>query len=404
MKRLFFATALAVGGLGVMMPTQNAMAQDVATVASAGKGIKWLAKRIYSLDLGTRVYEMEQDGVPTRSFVAVMTAEGALVQNYELAGGDSEGVNKVGRQAGFQILPYTVSITSDGRRLLSVGGIAFKNMNEAYKNVQSIDGYGIVNDSIWTVINNLQVLTFEWDENYSFNNTSRMRIDVVRADARLDILGASKPGHFLAVVGGGSFGFEKQLINDGEQSIAISQSDSVRYKKMFEKFEYQVGLEYNLPVLQTHRINAKVLLNGGYVKGHNFNQADQDYADAQNAEFQEVYDQGMASYNSQKEQYELANYEGQEISHQTYQDLTGNLPPDLEEVNYNVPEGRRTYMYLSPSLSYGGKFKNSKGLRYDISVFGNIPISDDYQGGGMNVDFAGSAARPLVGAGIKLKF
>lgn len=417
MKKLLFGAALTLTVAGTILPVQNLMAQEVASVGSIGKGVNWLAKRIYSIDVDTLAYDMEKDGVVDRQFVAVFTAKGALIQNYELSGSRS-GLDQISREAGMQILPYTVSVSNDGRKFLSVGAFAMKSMNTAYYTAGSTDG-GTYKDSFWTVMNSIEAVVYEYDDGLYNNNTETHKIKLVQAEVKLDILGSSKPGHFLALVGGGNVGWQKQsIVHDGGK-IYIAQSDSEEYKKMEMGAEYKIGLEYNLPMGKKNNLNASVMLNGGRIGGYNVdaneraqieqqNAAGLASADATNAQYQQSYNASVAQYEHEKEEYEQANFNGTSISDESYEALSGNYYPaapnyvDFKAVDYEAKRAARTYMYLSPKINFSGNI--NKGTSYELSVFGNIPLRDDVNNGGVKVDLSGSNARPIVGAGIKVKF
>lgn len=61
-------------------------------------------------------------------------------------------------------------------------------------------------------------------------------------------------------------------------------------------------------------------------------------------------------------------------------------------------------MYLSPSLGFSGKLGKKGRTKYDFSVFGNIPFKDEFKSGSTVIDLTGNNARPLFGAGLKVRF
>lgn len=421
MKKLLLGTALAVSSLAVLMPVQNAMAQNadnianVATVGSVGKGINWLAKRIFTLDIGTQAYEMQRDGVSAREYVAVFTMRGALIHNYEFNG--SEGVEKVGIEPGAQLLPYTVSITPDGRKLISIGAFSFRQMTKAFNKVEA--DYGKYDGDGWTVVNNMDFLVYEYDDSFGMNNTKVESFDLIRAEAKVDILGAAKPGHFLAVVAGGALGFEKQTITHGDDIFGLSELDGDDDKLGF-RAKYKVGLEYNLPMGKAGNLNTSLMLNGSRLAGYNFSQADYNQiqklnkegqleADTANEVNQTAYSQQVGEYNTTKASYEATHLDGVSISDDSYTSLTGINKPSkpatvkYDKTYYDAPEAARTYMYLSPSLKYSkGIGKGATTL--ELNVFGNIPLRDDLKTKGVELDLSGTNAKPLFGAGIKVQF
>lgn len=415
MKNLLLGSALALSTLAVIMPTQNAMAQEVATVGSIGDGLTWLGKRIQTIDVGTLAYDMELDGVTSREFVAVFSIDGAIIQNYELFGDD--GLDEVGRKPGMQFLPYKVSVTNDGRKFISVGIFSMKEMNKAYGKVESEYGRYNGGDEPWTVINRIDALVFEYDDSMEMNNTIIERLDIVRTELKVDILGSSKPGHFLAVVGQASLGFERQTIMTPSDRLILATDDEEQ-RKVFNA-KYGIGLEYNLPMGKTGNLNTSVMLNGAKIGGQNYSQIDQSNINAQNEIGQQeasstnetnniAYEQQLQQYQSDKAEYEYQNLGGVSISQESYYELTGAalpLSPEVvryDNIEYKAPTAARTYMYLSPSINYSGKLGDR--TRFEVNVFGNIPFRDDLKTNGVKLDLTGTNTKPIVGAGIKLKF
>ena len=356
MKKFLLGSALAISALSVVIPTQNAIAQEVVTLntEAMGDGLNWLAKRVYSIEAGTLAYEMEQDGVTTREYVAVFNAEGAIVQNYDLVQSKT-GLDKAKRGAGFQVLPYKLSLTSDGRKLISVGLISFKNMNEAYNTIISPENStrkdGKYKAGIWRVINTIDLLVYEYDDSLGLNNTKRKSFTFAKIEAKLDLLNASTPGHFLALVGRASISSEEQEIylNSGDTILINRFSEDAADGQYGTAKRYSLGLEYGLPINERNKINASILMDGGVTTG----------------------------------------YKELEIK-----DPVTNL--DINE------KATRSYMYLTPSIKYKGRLGDKVDLQVDL--FGNIPLKDDYGRKSLNIDLTGSHARPIVGAGGKLKF
>lgn len=420
MKKVLLGSALALSVFSVVLP-QSAMAQQ-ATVGSAGKGLNWLAKRINSIEVGTLANDMEIDGVTERSYVAVFSITGALMQNYELAGSDV-GLRKVGREPGFQILPYTVSIASDGRKFISVAAIALKEMNKAYKNVGTTEHYhrnrgDKIQDEFWTVVNKIEALVYEYDEGLMINNTESHRLDFARIEAKLDILGSSKPGHFLALIGQAGAGLEYQKITTPNGVLMLSNEEGGIVEGRSFHLKTGAGLEYNLPIGKSN-LNISGMFNWRKFDGFNYNRENEAVIEARNEansneinEFNDTleaqYNSEVAVYDSAKEEYEVANFDGEVISDESYQELTGIAFPTLPDYRefkaeqYQAPRSSRVLMYVTPSIKFNGSLGG--GTSYEVNVYGNIPLRDSFKGGNLDIDLSGTNARPILGAGLKVKF
>ena len=399
MKKSILAVTLAgLTTMAVMGPlAQEVQAQTIGTLrikkdTDGTAALEWLAKRIYSIEAGTLAYEMDKDGVTERSFVAVFSIKGALVQNYELSG-NREGLEKIGREPGFQILPYTISLTSDGRKFISVAAIALKDMNKAYNTVGSNQG-GMVRDDFWTIANNLEFIVYEYDENFSNQNMTTQKLDLVRAEFKVDILGSSKPGRFLAIVAGGSAGFRGGKIQQGTKELYLNGWDGTSTLSPIRTgIDYQVGMEFQERLSPRSTLNVGASLRGGSHNGHNL------------TSYQYGYQMGLAGdaidkWKEEKGQYEADHLNGKKISDSSYETLTGNKKP--EGFDNDKYAANRNFLFFTPSIKFDTRLSSKTTL--EINVFGNIPVKDNYRAQDPVIDLRGTNARPVVGGGVRLRF
>jgi hypothetical protein len=255
-----------------------------------------LMTRFHSLKVGLIRQDMLSNNESQKSFIAGFSASGALIYNHELTGTD-KGLDIVGKNAGLQVLPYTVSIADGNRTFISVAGVSWKNMNSAYNNIPESHSdyyrgkYDV--DFEWSesfrVINNLSMLVYEYDHEMSISGVTTKKLKYASIEAKVDILNSSKPGTFLALVGEASAGlsFDKIKTTNGEE---IEFDDNYKYYySNIEKPNHswgiytdegkfslvndkaiKLGFEFNTNLKNGWRINGKVLANhsrtGGYAK------------------------------------------------------------------------------------------------------------------------------------------
>lgn len=417
----------------------GAFAQVEQTPVSVN--LEWLAERVHALEAGSQFVEMKKDGQTVQERVAVFSLEGSLINNYDLneLGNDLEYYNergdKLGIGSGFHLLPYKLTLTSDGRKLFSTSLMKWKDMNStkaAYNYCYScLTSKG--NPTGWAFFDDVDLIAFEYNDGVDNLNVESLKLDIIKLEAKFDILGAARPGHFLAVVTGGNVGWERQVIKRaGESDLSIgtlyvrnNQGDQeatagTMLREHGIKVEknlgfgacYRAGLEYNLPFTDKSFLNIKTLVEGGVLGSNIYN--DEIYADiqAQNALIRDQNQQLVDNRAAQIEQFYIdkdvwmqANGYS-DISNDSYTSITGiERPGDIVKLNsYNKAERKKgsvSYMFLSPKLSFNQRF-GEKGRRIEVNVFGNIPIKHDVTMDNLSIDLTGENSRPLFGAGLKL--
>jgi len=397
-----------------------------------GDFMSGLAQRIHSLEIGSQLRKMELNGMTTQQFVGVFTAKGALIQSYELDDYPTHSKKEnLGLGAGKHYLPFTISITSEGKKFLSISAMEWKKMNSTKA----------ANNSGWKYFNDLELIVLQYDEGVNNPNTKSVKVDLIRTQFKIDILNSARPGRFLAIVAGGSFGFENlkttlpngeefeihgrtkvdNMFQNGEVSVQEELSAPTTYldyrghKAMSTCFN--VGLEYNLPLNKDLILNFEAMLNGGILRGAHL--TDQEIAENKELN-QGIYlennqlrnDQVIALNDWQTAKAIWEQNQGHPVgtySDETYANLSGNpIPSNMVKLKdyqaVKIKEVTSSYLYISPNLTLTKKYKDGSGRSVQLNVYGNIPLKQGVNIDGVEIDLTGKTARPLLGAGIKINF
>lgn len=421
MKKPIFALALSLGLFG-MLNSESAFAQvhnngDISGTQGnpatlplfdvAGTVFKFLGDRFHTLEIESKAYEMQQDGVSERSFVAAFTAKGALIYQHEL---DGTGIDhQAGKNAGIQLFPFTVSMTEDGRVFVSATAFALKNMITA-------EAADMVYGDAFRVLDNLQVLVFEYDKNYMVEGVESYKLKIVSLDTKIDLLGSSKPGTFLAITGGGDIGLHRTVINKDGQMTTITGTDHDNSSGNYYpasgvsgfNASLRYGLEYNTNI-NTWNINAKLGAEHIWSDG----KADDPALMEQYGQDMDAYNEAMAAYpaelsayKTRKAEYEQQYMNGTQISNESYNSLTGDIMPnEPQSVDRPSPQSlRRALYYMTPSLNLSKRVskEGKRPVRLGIGLYGNIPL-DDATRGFQSIDLT-TSDRELFGAKLFINF
>lgn len=385
---LLGASVLTLCSLGVQaqqIPQDPNISGEVQTPASWNL-LKFLANRIHTLNIGTRVDEMRLAGVTSREYFATFGVSGAMVYSHEIMA-SKVGLDKVGKNAGMQFLPFSVSLADDGRVFVSVGAFSVKNMISA-RGVSAGPGgyYGESTypaDSAWAVIDNIDVLIYEYDQNYLRANTVTHGLKLFSIDNKVDILNSSKPGEFLAI----TFGVDSKF---SWEKIQTSSPDApINTRSDMANINYRYGLEYNRNLGKNWRINAKVTANNEYMSMRS------------NNPFMSGYEQLQKDYVAAKTEYEANSNGGVTLSDEEYSQLTGNSVPVKPA---DVLTSERTYTIISPVLSISKGFAKTgkNATRIGLNIYSNLVIKDNTRGG-INID-SKDAKREVLGAKLFYNF
>lgn len=382
--KTFFLSILALGllgGFGVNLAQAQERGGTSGVSGDLGKPgtlsdfgiLNVLITRFHTVDVGALAREMQEDGETERSFVAVFSVEGALLYNHEMQGHD-KGLEISGKNAGKQVLPYTVSVSADGRTFVSVAAFAWKNMNTAHAaELPSADAYRDRNNnygksSFWSYVDNIQLLVYEYDDQMAIDGMTSQRVKVVSGDIKMDILGSSSPGTFLALTMGAEVGMSDHAFSHNGEDLNVGQWDPYG--------EARYGLEFN-KTFSKWRVNSQVNF---YHQGTLSSSQDPVLEAAYEGEYSD-YENALVNYEEQKRQYEVENLGGAEMSQESYENLTGITTPKRPEEPGYEPFKRYQYVMV-PSLNISRRFERKDGRPYrlGVSVFGSVPFQDETSG------------------------
>ena len=294
----------------------------------------WMINRLHTINLEQAILNMNQSGITQKNYVAGFSAEGALVYQYEINLDELKDWNDIGRNAGGQVIPYSLKILPDGRREIKISAFAFKNMN-ALQNTKHFlgednshyDGYG--HYLFFKTVDQLEFISFSWDQNMTFNNIRTFDFDVVNTNLRTAIATSENKKSYIALRAGGNFG--GQLLN------LEGSNDYVYENKLRWKGQFHTGIEANIQTKNNMRIN----LQSNYIKGGadvrfinngavRYNTAGENSFNASMAQYNtelSAYNVSLDTWKVNKQMYEQSQLGGNIISDESYAVLSGNQKP-----------------------------------------------------------------------------
>jgi len=216
--------------------------------------MKWMIRRVHTINFDAITNDMDKNGIKNARLG--FSAEGALVYHYELAGEKIDQWDDIGRNAGAQILPYSIQIMPNGVRKISVSGFALKNMTALQGTEHLVGGKTA---GLLAAIDRVDVLNLTWDKNSSFSNLNTFDFTAITGAFHVGLSKSkSNRPNYIAVRAGGNVGFGTTEMSDADQ-YGYSSS-----KVMGLKTEYSGGLEINLQARSKIRLN----LQSNYVAGY----------------------------------------------------------------------------------------------------------------------------------------
>ena len=419
---------LSLFAIGSLLLTTSALAQTnntsntgnlAGTVSAApvaldlgdGTGLlavsTWLARRVHTLNVDGNIQDMIHNGLKTQKYVAGFSAEGALVYNFEIHQDGMEAWDETGRNAGLQVLPYTVQIMNDGTKRITTSGVAWRNMNalqnskQAYHDGEAGGGSARA-DGFWKVVDRLDLVSFSWDKNLTFNNLQTMDIDIVNTGLKV-ALGSNDNGSYLALRGGGSLGMRFQNFTT-PGSIPQSLTDDRALSQPGFLAQYYGGIEGNIQGKNGLKVNIQSNYTGGMsdVTFTDKNIVAQNAAsDANYTNTMNQYNSALATWNQGLSQYEQA--QGHVVSDADYAAASGNAQP-VKPGKEGAAAGTdatmtRVFGYVKNSIDVSIPV-NRKGrpMRIGVGAEYNIAITDRFQGyNGISFDMKGNYTQNLRG-------
>jgi hypothetical protein len=324
---------------------------------------KGLIARIHTLEIEEKVYQMQKNGVTSQEFVAAFNAEGALLYGHETVSDFPEIFpdNKSGRNSGFQLIPYKISITEDNRIYISSSVISLKNMIS--KNAEWREDRDDI--EAFEVIDNIDFLKIEYNKNYNYSNMEDIHFKFFDIGAKVNIIPELPDNQYLAIKAGAApLGHHKTQVKMVTNDIYTIEGfeSSIRY-----------GIEYNINLKKGWRINAEVMASNVW----SWDQS------------REIDEKKRNDYNS-----EVSYFESNSIYYN---------PTELKD-KYSLPV-KRSLFVVTPKVEISKKISKEKKSpkRLGMRVSGNLPIYDHIEGA-KNIDLKINNNRNLINAGIFLNF
>ena len=351
----------------------------------------WLVTRVHTLDLDSQAANMINSGVTKKNYIAAFNAEGAMVYQYELNGEKMSEWDDIGRNAGFQLLPYSIQIMQGGMNKVSFSAGSFRNMNSHENSEHKYDA------DFFKVVDRLDMFSFTWDNHMTFNNIQTFDFSVVNLGMKVGLAKNEANTNYLALkMGGNAGGVITKIDNAG--SLGYANNGQMGWKA-----EYTGGLELNLQAKNNIRVN----LQSNFVGGVTGVQLHNNSVDAMNNNNTQIFQGQMNQFNSATDQYNVANsqystnmslfeaaktaYEATcpcncQLTDAAYAQVSGNAVPtaptaptkptqaDSQDPNQTLV---RTYGYIKNSVDVSIPLKKSgHPMRLGVGVDVNFVLFD----------------------------
>lgn len=317
---------------------------------------KLIGTRVHTLDIQNQFQQMKRDGVTEKKNVAMFSATGALVYHFELRGDELSEWNDIGRNAGIQIVPYSLKVDTQGNYAAAFNAMSYKNLHT----LQSADEHCIGGNDIPFVnslIDNIDFVVFRWEKGLNFDSFKSQSVDLVNIDLKLDILDSKKSTRYLALTAGGRAGWNQSSykLASGENILIGSESITEKGKQLqeFGNLQGRYGLEYSDEGKKGARITVKAGASNNFTEGY--------YLDPETVKAVEVRN--------------------------TTPDENGKLPEQHRPLTYTV---RRASLYITPSVEYSVPLNKAGNhpTRLGARVNANMPVKDVLKGGRINEDLS----------------
>ncbi len=246
--------------------------------------------RFTAIGLDGLVAKQKENAISEKTYWMGFTASGAAVFNYELMRSDEakdlSNYEDIGKNAGIQLFPFTISISPSGPYYVSFGAIAFRNMNALQNTRAEWDNprrVAVTPDGFWRVMDNLDILVLKFDQGYAYSQMSSKHVEYASFDAKMDILGSHVDTRYLAIkIGGGittdsetffspngtrtDFG-AVQYGSNGTELAWSPFATSPLYEDGNLNLNFRYGFEFNNENHKGFRVNFKALIKDQWMHG-----------------------------------------------------------------------------------------------------------------------------------------
>ncbi|MBC7396504.1 MAG: hypothetical protein H7333_03595 [Bdellovibrionales bacterium] len=374
--------------------------------------LAFLAERFNKVSLNALITGM-QGQQHERKMLAAFSAEGAVLYNEEMRkdqfddqGNFIEHDAQFDRTQGIQLMPYTVSILSNGRAFVSAGLMGFRNQDPRAPMITSPGGRGATRTfkKIPALLSAADVLVFEWDNRFSYDNLMTRKLKLGDAKFALPLARNHSRTKVLALTAGGDVAFtHAQLETDDGRKISIGAHGGEGYAL---NPGASVGLQfdrYNRIRGGTH-FQAKAEVKGNWLNGS--------FKDDRNPVYLtelKDYEIDMAQYNLNEAawliEHKVAPHAGCE-GHSGEKPVAPEVP--IEKIKGTTVIFSPSVSYERPMNSHVSKSRMDTGSTTPTRMIGvtagaNIPLRADFKGGTVMQDQM-NHLNNVVNAGVFLKF
>ncbi len=406
-----------------MAQTPLASTASIEEETATHKALSFLAERFNKVGLNALITGM-QGAQRERKMLAAFSADGAVLYNEELPAKeelDSEGnvierLPQFDRTQGIQLMPYTVSILSNGRAFVSAGLMGFRNQDPRAPMMAGPGGTGAIRSlmQIPQLLSTADVLVFEWDSRFSYDNLMTRKIKLGQATFAIPLAKNYARTRVLALTAGGDVSLtQAQLRTDDGRTVMIGKNGSNAGTGFAFNPGAHVGLQYDKYSRSRggSHFQATAQVKGNWLRGS--------FRDDQSP----AYLENLRTYEVDKAQFDR-DQRAWMIQHgfdpcsncnidPCYTNLTGIEAPVKPEVPTERIKG--TSVVVSTSVTYErplnprtGKGKMGHPVAPDNRMIGvtasaNIPLRADFKGGTIMQNQM-QHLNNVVSAGVFLRF
>ncbi len=320
---------------------------------SLTKVLETILNRFSTIGIEEIVLAQRANQVSEKTYVARLNLSGAAFFDHEFQDDPTDAYTHVGKNAGVELVPFTVSLAPRGQYYLSIGTVSFRNMNAEQNGSHAWRNKNHQISGFWKIVDNVDFLVFKFDQNFTYSNLSSKHLELLSFDAKMDFLGSSVGTRYLAIKLGGSISTDTESFEGPDKKTTYLSADfggtttpnsTTPPTQEWDpansniNFSFKYGLEFNTETSTGFKLSIQTLMSQKWMNGKAID-ADR-----------------------------YAQYEE-----------NGGSGPDNRIVNYS-----HNFTYLDPDLEISQRVsKNTKKAVYLGGGFsGHLPLSDIIQTNG----------------------
>jgi hypothetical protein len=257
MKTVLFII-LFINFFAPMGEAQTAKTTDPETDEPAliGKIVQVFGERISKINFASHFASFDpKDPLAGRRY-AVFSAEGALIYDRDWRGRDKDfkhsDVWVEARDAGLNIIPYSIAVMPSGQKMISFAGLAVKDLlrRTDAERTQDSDSFPINERNAFVPIQNGSIMTFKWDEYMNYSNIKSFTITPVAIELGIPLTAFLEqnyeefPKHIVAITAGSSLNWVHHLQMDRNGAYVNNRAaDTQKGPRPFQQ-QFSAGARY----------------------------------------------------------------------------------------------------------------------------------------------------------------